>query len=382
MDFALTEDQEFLQREIREFAASELADDVIERDLRNEFSHELWRRSAAKGLTGLPAPEEYGGVGLDPLTIAIVMEALGYGCPDGGLVFSIGAHLVSCVIPIWKFGTEEQKRHYLPRLCSGEVIGAFGMTELDSGSDAYAMKTRAVPCDGGFRINGGKMFITNSTVAELVVVYAITDERKGSFGGITAFLVDADTPGYTAAQSFKKMGLRTSPVGELVFDDMIVPESAVLGRVGAGSAIFNAIIEWERVCIFASHLGQTERVLERTIEYARTRRQSGQAIGKYQAVSHRLAELKTRLEAGRLLLYRVAWKLDRERAIAAEVAMAKNFVAETFLETSLAAVQIFGGYGYMTEYEIERVLRDAVSAPIYSGTTEIQNNIIARWLGL
>ena len=382
MDFALTEEQEFLQRDIREFAASELSDDVIRRDQRNEFSHELWRRSAAKGLTGLPAPEEFGGAGLDPLTTAISMEALGYGCPDGGLVFSIGAHLFTCIIPIWKFGTDEQKRHYLPLLCSGEVIGANGMTELESGSDAYAMKTRAVAVDGGYRINGGKMFITNSPVADLVIVYAITDERKGYFGGITAFLVDADTPGFTAAQSFKKLGLRTSPVGELIFDDMFVPDSAVLGGAGGGAMIFNTVMDWERTCLFASHVGQTERALETATEYARTRKQSGKSIGQYQAISHRLAELKTRLEAARLLVYRAAWKIDRERSVSVDAAMAKNAVAELFVDTSLAAVQTRGGYGYMTEYDVERTLRDALSAPIYSGTTEIQNNIIARWLGL
>jgi alkylation response protein AidB-like acyl-CoA dehydrogenase len=382
MDFALTEEQEFLQRDIREFAASELADDVIDRDLRNEFARELWRRSAAKGLTGLPAPEEFGGAGLDPLTTALSMEALGYGCPDGGLVFSIGAHLFTCIIPIWKFGTDEQKRHYLPLLCSGEVIGANGMTELESGSDAYAMRTRAVAVDGGFRINGGKMFITNSPVADLVIVYAMTDERKGYFGGTTAFLVDSDTPGFTAAQSFKKMGLRTSPVGELIFDDMFVPAGAVLGGVGGGAMIFNTVMDWERTCLFASHVGQAERVLDTVVEYARQRQQSGKSISKYQAISHRIAELKTRLEAARLLVYRAAWKIDRERSVSVDAAMAKNSVAEMFVDVSLAAVQTLGGYGYMTEYEVERTLRDALSAPIYSGTTEIQNNIIARWMGL
>ncbi len=382
MDFSLTDEQVFLRQDIRDFAASELADDVIDRDLRNEFSAELWRRSAAKGLTGLPAPEQYGGAGLDPLTTALSMEALGYGCPDGGLVFSIGAHLFTCIVPIWKFGSEEQKRHYLPLLCSGEMIGANGMTELESGSDAYGMRTRAVEVEGGFRINGGKMFITNSPVADLVVVYAITDERKGYFGGVTAFLVDSDTPGFTAAQSFKKMGLRTSPVGELIFDDMFVPDSAVLGGVGAGAMIFNTVMDWERTCLFASHVGQTERALETAIEYARTRQQSGRAIGQYQAISHRLTELKSRLEAARLLVYRSAWKIDRERGVSMDAAMAKNLVAELFVDTSLAAVQTLGGYGYMTEYDVERTLRDAVSAPIYSGTTEIQNNIIARWLGL
>ncbi len=382
MDFALTEEQAFLRQDVRDFAASELCDNVIDRDSNHEFSHELWRRSSAKGLTGLPAPEEYGGAGLDPLTVAIVMEALGYGCPDGGHVFSLGGHLGTCIVPITKFGTEEQKQHYLPVLCSGEVIGANGMTELQSGSDAYHMKTRAEACDGGFRINGGKMFITNSSVANLVIVYAMTDEKKGFFGGITAFLVDADTPGFTAAQTFEKMGLRTAPVGELVFDDMFVPESAVLGRPGAGGMIFNTVIDWERACLFASHVGQTEKVLETATEYARTRKQAGKPIGNYQAISHRLAEMRTRLEAARLLVYRAAWKIDRERNVSVHAAMAKNFVAETFLASSLAAVHTLGGYGYMTEYDVERTLRDAISAPIYSGTTEIQNNIIARWLGL
>jgi alkylation response protein AidB-like acyl-CoA dehydrogenase len=382
MDFALTEEQEFLRQDIRDFAASELSDNVIDRDHRGEFSRELWRRSASKGLTGLPAPEEYGGAGLDPLTVAIVMEALGYGCPDGGHVFSLGGHNGTCIIPITKYGSEEQKQRYLPRLCTGELIGANGMTELRSGSDAYAMTTTAEACDGGFRINGGKMFITNSSVANLIVVYALTDERKRFFGGITAFLVDTDTPGFTAAQTFEKMGLRTAPVGELVFDDMFVPESAVLGRIGAGAMIFGTVLDYERTCLFASHTGQAEKVLETAAAYARTRKQTGKPIGSYQAISHRLAELKTRLEAARLLVYRAAWMIDRDRNVNVHAAMAKNFMAETLIACSMAAVHTLGGYGYMTEYEVERTLRDAVSAPIYSGTTEIQNNIIARSLGL
>ena len=382
MDFALTEEQEFLKQDIREFATRELSNEMVDRDHRGEFSYELWHRSSAKGITGISAPEEYGGAGLDPLSAAIVMEALGYGCKDGGHVFSLGGHLGGSVVPISKYGSEEQKRRFLPLLCSGELIGANGMTELDSGSDAYAMSTKATPCDGGFRITGAKVFITNAAVADLVIVYALTDERKGYFGGISAFLVESGMQGYTAGQNFEKMGLRTAPVGELVFDDMFVPDTAVLGRIGIGAQIFNTVMNFERTCVFASHVGQTEKVLEIATEYARNRKQTGRPIGHYQAISHRLAHLYTRLEAARLLVYRAAWTIDRDRQATGLAAMAKNFVAETFLDASLAAVHTLGGYGYMTEYEVERTLRDAIGAPIYSGTTEIQNNIIARWLRL
>jgi alkylation response protein AidB-like acyl-CoA dehydrogenase len=312
----------------------------------------------------------------------MALEALGYGCEDGGLVFSIGAHLLSCVIPVWKHGSEEQKRRYLPGLCDGTRIAANGMSEPDSGSDAFAMRTKAVSIDGGFRINGTKTFISNGPVADVALTFAVTDSAKGYYGGITAFLVDSDTPGFRVGKPIEKMGLRTSLMSELVYDDVFVPESAVLGGVGGGASIFTHSMDWERVGIFASHVGTMERLLERSIQHARTRQQFGRPIGSYQAIAHRLADMKVQLEAARLLVYKAAWSLEHSRGAAMDASITKLFVSESLVKAALDAMQVFGGYGYMTEYGLERLLRDAVGSTVYSGTSEMQRTIIARWLGL
>ena len=382
MDFSLTEEQVSLRNTVIRFSRETLNAGAIERDRDQTFSRELWRQCGEIGLLGLPVPEEYGGSGLDPLSTALTLEALGYGCIDGGLVFSLCAHLLSCVVPLWKHGSEEQKRRYLPRLSNGELIGVHAMTEPGSGSDAFALKTRAVADGDGFRINGTKIFISNGPVADLVIVFAVTDQQKGFHGGITGFLVEKGAPGFAVGQQFEKMGIRTSPISELVFDNVYVPSEAVLCGVGAGSAVFTHSMDWERICLFASHIGTMERLLEKSIEHARTRTQFGQTIGKFQAVSHRIADMKVQLEAARLLIYRAASRLEQARTVSMDAAIAKLFVSESLLKTALDTVQIYGGYGYMTEYEVERALRDAVGGRIYSGTSEMQRNIIARWLGL
>src|SRR5215813_9042639 len=382
MDFSLSEEQQILRENIIRFARENLNTAVVERDRAQCFSMELWRKCGAMGLQGLPIPEEYGGSGLDAVSCAIGLEALGYSCQDGGLVFSLCAHLLSCVVPLWKHGNEEQKRRYLPGLCNGTSIGVHAMTEPGSGSDAFALRTRAEPDNDGFRLNGTKTFISNGPVADLLTVFAVKDPKKGYFGGITAFLVQKGTHGFRASQKFEKMGLRTSPIGELVFEDVYVPTSAVLGGLGAGSTFFTSTMDWERICLFASHVGTMERLMETSIAYARTRVQFGQAIGKFQAVSHRIADMKVQLEAARLLTYRAAWRLGRVRSASLDAAMAKLFVSESLVKTALDTVQIHGGYGYMTDYQVERALRDAVASTLYSGTSEMQRNIIARWLGL
>jgi hypothetical protein len=382
MDFSLTEEQVSLRDTVIRFSRSTLNEGAIQRDRDQTFSHELWRKCGEIGLPGLPVPEEYGGSGLDPLSTALTLEALGYGCVDGGLVFSLCAHLLSCVVPLWKYGNEEQKRRYLPRLSNGELIGVHAMTEPGSGSDAFALKTRAVAEGNGFRVNGTKTFISNGPVADLVIVFAVTDQQKGFHGGITAFLMESGTPGFAVGQRFEKMGIRTSHIGELVFDNVYLSSEAVLGGVGAGSAVFTHAMDWERICLFASHIGAMERLLEKSIEHARTRTQFGQSIGKFQGVSHRIADMKVHLEAARLLTYRAASRLEQARTVAMDAAMTKLFVSESLLRTALDTVQIHGGYGYMTEYEVERALRDAVASTIYSGTSEMQRNIIASWLGL
>ena len=382
MDFALSEEQRLLRDEIRKFARNELNGEVIERDRDQTFSRDLWRKCGEMRLPGLAAPEEHGGGGLGALSTAIGLEALGYGCEDGGLVFSLCAHLLACVVPLAKFGSDEQKGRYLPGMCDGTLIAANAISEPDSGSDAFAMRTTAVADGDGFRINGTKTFISNGPVADLALVFAVTDAEKGFHGGITAFLVESGTPGFSASKKFEKMGLRTSPIGELVFDDMRVPAAAVVGGVGGGAALFSHSMDWERICLFASHVGTMERLLEKAVRHARTRKQFGQPIGKFQAVSHKLAEMKIQLEAARLLTYQAAWKLERSRKAALDAAIAKVFVSQSLVRVALDTVQVFGGYGFMTEYEVERALRDAVGGTLYSGTNELQKNVIAGWLGL
>jgi alkylation response protein AidB-like acyl-CoA dehydrogenase len=382
MDFSLSDDQQTLRKEIIRFAQNELNDAVGERDRNQEFSHALWLKCGQMGFQGLPVDEEFGGGGMDPLTTAIALEALGYGCRDSGLVFSICAHLLACVIPIWKFGTDEQKKRFLPGLCNGKIIAVNAMSEPGSGSDAFSMRTSAVKDGEGYRITGTKTFSSNGPVADLALVFALTDPAKGYHGGVTAFLVEKSTPGYRVGQKFEKMGLRTSLMGELVFENVFVPPEAVLGGAGGGSTIFTHSMDWERTCLFATHVGTMERLLETSIEYARTRSQFGQAIGKFQAISHKIVDMKVQLEAARLLVYRAAWLLDKRRSASMDASMAKLFVSEALVRTALDTVQIFGGYGYMTEYEVERALRDAVGSTLYSGTSEMQRNIISRWLGL
>jgi len=382
MDFSFTEEQQILRENIVRFARESLNSDVIGRDREQTFSRELWRKCADMGLQGLPVPEEYGGSGLDPLSSAIALEAIGYGCRDGGLVFSICAHLLSCVVPLWLHGTEEQKKRYLPGLCDGTLIGVHAMTEPGSGSDAFALRTKAERNGNGFRINGTKTFISNGPIADLVIVFAMTDASKGYYGGVTPFLVEKGTPGFHASAKFEKMGLRTSYLGELVFEDVYVPSEAVLSGVGAGTTLFTNAMDWERICLFASHIGTMERLLEQSINYARTRTQFNQAIAKFQAISHRIVDMKVQLEAARLLTYRAAWRLGRSKNVSMDASIAKLFVSESLVKAALDTVQIYGGYGYMTDYEVERTLRDAVGSTIYSGTSEMQRNIIARWLGL
>jgi alkylation response protein AidB-like acyl-CoA dehydrogenase len=382
MDFFLTEEQKILRDTIVRFASKELNEGMIERDRDQVFAHDLWLKCGELRLQGLPVPEEYNGSGLDPLSTAIALEALGYGCHDGGLVFSICAHLLSCVVPIWKYGSEEQKGRYLPKLCTGQLIGVHAMTEPGSGSDAFSLLTKAVPHGGGFRINGTKTFISNGPAADIIIVFALTDPEKGYYGGVTAFLVEKGTRGFHASKKFDKMGLRTAPLGELVFEDVAVGSDAVLGGVGGGATIFIHAMDWERICLFASHVGTMERLLEKAVQYASSRKQFGQTLGKFEAVSHRVADMKVRLEAARLLVYKAASQIGKSKALSMDASIAKLFVSEALVTAARDTIQIYGGYGYMVEYEIERVLRDAIASTLYSGTSEMQRNIIARWLGL
>ncbi|MDQ4027898.1 MAG: acyl-CoA dehydrogenase family protein [Actinomycetota bacterium] len=381
MDFDLTDEQRMLRETVIDFAKRELDDDVMRHDREGRFSREAWRKCAKLGLQGLPVPTEYGGSGADPVTVVVALEALGYACRDNGLIFSLNAQMWSCETPIVKFGSETQKRRYLPALCDGSIIAGHGMSEPESGSDAFSLSTTAEKRGAAYVLTGSKTFVTNGPESDVFVVFATTDRSKG-FAGLCAFLVDRDTPGLTVGSPLSKMGLRTSPMSEIFLDGCTVPEEQLLGKPGAGMAMFNASMLWERSLILASTLGTMRRQLERCIEYARERKQFGQPIGRFQAVSHRIVDMKLRLETARLLLYRLGWLLARGESAALESALTKLYLSECFVQSSLDALQIHGGYGYMTEYALERDVRDAIASRIYSGTSDIQHNIAAGYLGL
>jgi alkylation response protein AidB-like acyl-CoA dehydrogenase len=381
MDFSLTPSQQELYDAVVAFARDQLVDDVIRRDREGDFWREGWRRAAGFGLLGLPIPREHGGQGAGLLDTLLAMEALGYACPDNGLVFSLNAQLWSCMMPLAHYGTEEQKGRYLPRLCSGEWIGVHAITEPEGGSDAFAGLARARRNGDGYMLSGRKTFITNGPIADVIVVFARLEDA-GRDLGITAFVVEKGDAGLVQSPPFEKMGLRTSPLGEVVVDDCRVAADRRLGPEGAGQAVFQASMEWERTCIFASHLGQMERQLEQAIRFARGRRQFGRPIAKYAPIADRLVDAKVRVEAGRWLLYRVGWLKDQGRNCVLDAAIAKLFVSEAHVASALDAIQIHGGYGYMVESGVERELRDAVGGTIYSGTSEMQRKIIAGFLGL
>jgi alkylation response protein AidB-like acyl-CoA dehydrogenase len=381
MDFSFDADQLAFRDSVIRFAKNELADDVIKRDRTGDFNTAAFKKCAEFGIQGLPIPTQYGGSGADPLTVVIAMEALGYGCLDNGLLFSINAQMWSFELPLLEFGTEPQKLKYLPPLCRGDMVAVHAMTEPDSGSDAFSLRSRAVRRDGGYVLNGTKMFITNAPIADAILVFATVDRQKG-MQGISAFIVDRGTPGLNTTHHLDKMGLRTSPMAEVVLEDCEVPEENRLGPEGAGVGIFNCSMEWERGAILASYLGTMQRQVETCLKYARERKQFGKSIGRFQAVAHRIANMKVRLEAARWLVYRVAWLKQQGKSAVLDAAIAKLAASESLIQTCLDAIQIHGGYGYMTEFGVERDLRDSISGTIYSGTSEIQRNIIAAMLGL
>lgn len=381
MDLSFSAEQLALKSSVIEFASKELNHQLREREQAGEFSRDAWRACARFGIQGLPIPEEFGGSGADILTTVLVMEGLGYACRDNGLIFSLNAQMWSIELPLLKFGTLEQQRTYLPGLVSGDLIGVHAMTEADSGSDAFSMRTRVERRGDRYVLNGSKLYITNAPVSDVVLVFASLNPGHG-FAGACAFLVEKGTPGFEVSRGLDKMGLRTSPMGEIILTDCEVPAENRLGKEGAGLAIFNSSMEWERSCILASAVGTMQRQLETCVRHAQTRKQFGQAIGKFQSISNKIADMYLRLEAARLLIYKVAWLKQQGKPAFAEAAAAKVFTSEAWIQSSLDAIQIHGAYGYMKEAEIERDLRDSVAGTIYSGTSEIQRMIIARTLGL
>jgi alkylation response protein AidB-like acyl-CoA dehydrogenase len=377
VDFRLDDDQRQLQEALRTFCDEAIAPKAAERDQNERFEEGLVEQLGEMGLFGVYVPEEYGGAGLDVVSYVMAVEELSRACAATGILVS--AHHSLCVDPILHFGTEAQKKRYLPPLASGEKIGAFSLTEPGSGSDAGAARCMAVEKDDGWHLNGSKIFVTNGREAEVVVVFAVTDptdERRR----MSAFIVESGLPGYKVGKKEKKLGIRASSTTELVFEDCIVPKENLLGERGRGFRIALTTLDGGRLGVGAQAVGISQACLEASVDYAKTRQQFNRPIANFQAIQWKLADMAAEIAAARLLVYRGAWLKENKRSYSAEAAMAKVFASEMSSRISNAAVQVFGGYGYCQDYPVERYLRDAKITELYEGTSEIQRLVIARAL--
>lgn len=381
MDFSLTPEQMDLRDRTVRFART-LGTKAAEHDRDETFDADGWQACARFGVQGWPVPAEYGGSGHDPLTTMIGCEALGYGCADNGLVFAVDNHLWACVIYLLKHGTPDQKSRYLPGLADGSLVGAHALTEPDNGSDVLSLTTVAERRGDDYVLNGTKIFISNGPCADLYVVFARTGEREPAQHALSAFLVPRTAPGLRVRRAIGKAGLRGTPMGELVFDECAVPAADLLGGEGRGYHVFTSTIEWERGFMAASQIGRLRRILETCVDYAGRRTQFDRPIGSFQAVSHRLADMRMNLELARLLLYKVGWLKRQGRLALLESAMLKLFTSEGLLDGALDALRVHGARGYVTDLPIERELRDALGGVVYGGTSDIQRNTIASLIGV
>ncbi len=381
MDFAWTEEQERLHDEACRFAEERLNPLLAERGRQAYFSREEWRLCAEWGLVGLSIPERLGGRGLDALTVAHTVEGFSRGCHDTGLVFAVCAHLFAVAMPIAEHAGDELAAEVLPRLASGEWIGANAITEAEAGSDVFALSCRALRDGDSYRLTGEKSFVTNGPVADCLLVYASTEPKHG-YMGISAFVVDADAPGVVRGEHFDKIGLTGTPVSTIRFEDCPVPESRRVGAEGAGASIFSGSMEWERACLFAQYLGVMARQLDDVVAFAKQRRQFGKPIARQQSVAHRIADMKLRLDVGRLLLHRACWMKSQGMPATLEVALSKIAVSEGAVQSGLDAIHLFGGLGVQEQSGVGWALRDAIPSRIFSGTSEIQRDLVARGLGL
>ncbi|KRV49593.1 acyl-CoA dehydrogenase [Wenjunlia vitaminophila] len=345
------------------------------------YSRADFKRLGDLGLLGPSVPTRYGGGGLGALDTARLVEALGRGCAETGLVFGASAHTFACAMPVVDFGTEEVRKRVLPGLCSGELIAGNAITEAESGSDVSRLAVTARRVDGGWVLNGEKSFVSNGPVSDVFITYGTTDPKAGPFG-VTGFVVERSAEGVFPSEPFDKMGLLQCPAGSVRFADTFVPDENVLGEPGQGGWIFQHSMGWERACLFAGYVGLADRVIESCIAHVRGRRQFGKRLSEFQAVSHRIADMKLRLESARLLLYRACWEMDQGAPATLSIALSKLAVSEGVLASALDAVRIFGGRGYQRDHGIEAALRDAVPSVIFSGTSDIQRELIARELGL
>ena len=374
MDFSLSKTEELFLQMIREFAEKEVKPLAAEVDEEERFPLETVEKMAKTGLMGIPVPVKYGGAGGTNLMYGMAVEELSRVCGTTGVVLS--AHTSLCCAPIMENGTEEQKMKYLPRLASGEGIGAFGLTEPNAGTDAAMQQTTAVLDGDQYVLNGNKIFITNAVYAHVYVIFAMTDKSLGN-KGISAFIVEKGTPGFSIGKKEKKMGIRGSATTELVFEDCRIPKENLLGQQGKGFAIAMKTLDGGRVGIAAQALGIAQGAMDETIKYTKERKQFGRSISQFQNTQFQMADMETKVQAARLLVRSAHWKKDNGMPYSVDAAMAKLFAAETAMEVTTKAVQLHGGYGYTREYPVERMMRDAKITEIYEGTSEVQRMVIA-----
>ncbi len=377
MNFSLTKQQLLFQQMIREFAEKEVKPLAAEVDEQERFPMETVEKMAKIGIMGIPIPTQYGGAGGSNLLYSIAVEELSAACATTGVIVS--AHTSLCAAPILEHGTEAQKQKYLPKLASGEWIGAFGLTEPNAGTDASAQQTTAVLDGDNYVINGSKIFITNAIYAHVYVIFAMTDKSLG-VKGITAFIVEKGTPGFSIGKKEKKMGIRGSATCELIFENCIIPKENLLGKVSGGFGIAMKTLDGGRVGIASQALGIAQGAMDETVKYIKERKQFGKPISAFQNTAFQMADLETRVEAARLLVRSAAFKKDSGAPYSVDAAMAKLYAAETAMEVTNKAIQFHGGYGYTREYPVERMMRDAKITEIYEGTSEVQRMVISASL--
>lgn len=377
MNFNLTPTDELFLQMIREFAEKEVKPLAAEIDETERFPEETVKKMAKLGLMGIPVPVEYGGAGGNNILYTMAVEELSRVCATTGVILS--AHTSLCIAPIMENGTQAQKEKYLPRLASGEWLGAFGLTEPNAGTDASAQQTTAVLEGDHYVLNGSKIFITNAGHANVYIIMAMTDKSKGT-KGISAFIVEKDFPGFSVGKKEKKMGIRGSATCELIMENCIVPAENLLGQEGKGFAIAMKTLDGGRIGIASQALGIAQGAMDETVKYLKERKQFGKALAKFQNMQFQLADLETRIAASRLLVRKAAFRKDCKVPYSADAAMAKLFAAETAMEMTTKAVQYHGGYGYTREYPVERMMRDAKITEIYEGTSEVQRMVIAGQL--
>ncbi|WP_026563552.1 acyl-CoA dehydrogenase family protein [Bacillus sp. UNC41MFS5] len=378
MNFDLTSEQEMIKRTMRQFADEEVAPSAIERDRTKQFPVEIFKKLSEMGIMGLPFPEEYGGGGADTVSFAIVTEELSRACGSTGITYS--AHISLGGAPLNLFGTKEQKLKYLTPICTGESFGAFGLTEPNAGSDAGGTRTSAREEDDMFVINGNKCFITNASYAKHLSLTAITGEKDGK-KEISAIIVPTSTDGFSIIDNYEKMGLHSSNTTELVLEDVRVPVENLLGKRGEGFKQFLMTLDGGRIGIGAMAVGIAQGAYEKALAYAKERRQFGKSISSFQAIQFKLADMAMKIELARNMVYKAAWLKDQGRPFSKESAMCKLYASEICMEVTDQAVQIHGGYGYMKEYHVERMMRDAKLLEIGEGTSEVQRMVISRLIG-